>query len=132
MLSALRNAFKVKELRNRILFVLGMMVIYRVGSYIPVPGVDLSVYKEILFEGAGGDIFSFLDLFAGGALKNFTVFAMGISPYITASIIIQLLGGIIPYFQELQKQGPDGRKSWSSLPGMEPSYSLYLKLLVLL
>jgi len=110
VLSALRNAFKVKELRNRILFVLGMMVIYRVGSYIPVPGVDLSVYKEILFEGAGGDIFSFLDLFAGGALKNFTVFAMGISPYITASIIIQLLGGIIPYFQELQKQGPDGRK----------------------
>ena len=110
MLSALRNAFKVKELRNRILFVLAMMLVYRVGSYIPVPGVDLSVYKEILFEGAGGDIFSFLDLFAGGALSNFTVFAMGISPYITASIIIQLLGGVVPYFQELQKQGPEGRK----------------------
>ena len=110
MLSALRNAFKVKELRNRILFVLAMMVVYRVGTYIPVPGVDLSIYKEILFGGAGGDIFSFLDLFAGGALSNFTVFAMSISPYITASIIIQLLGGVVPYFQELQKQGPEGRK----------------------
>lgn len=110
MLSALGNAFKVKELRKKILFVLAMMVVYRIGSYIPVPGVDVARLQEILFGGAGGDVFSFLDLFAGGALSKFTVFAMSITPYITASIIIQLLGGVIPYFEELQKQGPEGRK----------------------
>lgn len=110
MLSALGNAFKVKELRKKILFVLAMMVIYRIGSYIPVPGVDVSRLQKLLFGGAGGDIFRFLDLFSGGALRKFTIFAMSITPYITASIIIQLLGGVIPYFEELQRQGAEGKK----------------------
>ncbi len=110
MLSALGNAFKVKELRKKILFVLAMMVIYRIGSYIPVPGVDISKLQQLLFGGAGGDIFQFLDLFSGGALSKFTIFAMSITPYITASIIIQLLGGVIPYFEELQRQGAEGKK----------------------
>jgi len=110
VLSALGNAFKVKELRKKILFVLAMMVIYRIGSFIPVPGVDVSRLQQLLFGGAGSDVFRFLDLFAGGALSKFTIFAMSITPYITASIIIQLLGGVIPYFEELQRQGAEGKK----------------------
>ncbi|MFP4016670.1 MAG: preprotein translocase subunit SecY [Halanaerobiales bacterium] len=110
MLSAIGNAFKVKELRKKILFVLAMMVVYRIGSYIPVPNIDRTVLQDLLFGGTGGNIFRFLDLFAGGALSNFTIFAMSISPYITASIIIQLLGGVIPYFEELQREGNEGRK----------------------
>lgn len=110
MLSALGNAFKVKELRKKILFVLAMMAVYRVGAHIPVPNIDLNKLQAILFGGAGGDVFRFLDLFAGGALRKFTIFAMSITPYITASIIIQLLGGVIPYFEELQRQGAEGKK----------------------
>ncbi|MFP4661213.1 MAG: preprotein translocase subunit SecY [Halanaerobiales bacterium] len=110
MLSALGNAFKVKELRKKILFVLAMMVVYRIGSYIPVPNINREILQDLLFQGSGQNIFRFLDLFAGGALGNFTIFAMSISPYITASIIIQLLGGVIPYFEELQREGNEGRK----------------------
>ncbi|MFW5972061.1 MAG: preprotein translocase subunit SecY [Bacillota bacterium] len=110
MLSALGNAFKVKELRKKILFVLSMMIVYRIGSYIPVPGVDVNQLQNILFGGAGGDVFEFFDLFAGGALSNFTIFAMSITPYITASIIMQLLTGVIPALEELQRQGPEGKK----------------------
>jgi len=92
LLSALGNAFKVKELRKKIIFVIAMMVVYRIG------------------QGGIGGVFDFLDLFAGGALRNFTIFAMSITPYITASIILQLLTGVIPYLEELSKQGNEGRK----------------------
>jgi len=110
LLSALGNAFKVKELRKKVLFVQAMMVVYRIGAFIPVPNVDVAALQNQMFQGAGANVFDFLDLFAGGALRNFTIFAMSITPYITASIIIQLLTGVIPYFEELQKQGPEGRK----------------------
>ncbi|MEJ6949564.1 preprotein translocase subunit SecY [Natronospora cellulosivora (SeqCode)] len=110
MLSALGNAFKIKEIRKKILFVLAMMAIYRIGAFIPVPGIDVAALQQQLFGGAGGEVFGFLDLFAGGALSNFSVFAMSITPYITASIIIQLLGGVIPALEELQRSGPEGRK----------------------
>ena len=110
MLSALVNAFRVKEIRKKIIFVLLMMAVYRLGAFIPVPNIDVEIIKKILFQGDGTGIFEFMDMFAGGALSNFTVFAMSITPYITASIIIQLLGGVVPYFEELQKQGPEGRK----------------------
>lgn len=110
MLSALGNAFKVKEIRKKIIFVLLMMAVYRLGSFIPVPNIDVFKLREILFSGEGTGIFEFMDMFAGGSLSNFTVFAMSITPYVTASIIIQLLGGVVPYFEELQKQGPEGRK----------------------
>lgn len=107
MLTALGNALKVKELRKKIAFILAMIAIYRLGSYVPVPGVDPSQFRE-LFE-AGG-ILGLLDLFTGGALQRFTIFAMGISPYITASIIMQLLTVVVPKLEQLQKEGPEGRK----------------------
>lgn len=110
MLSALGNAFKIKELRKKILFVLAMMVVYRLGAYIPVPGIDVQILRERLFGGGVGNVFDFLDLFAGGALRNFTIFAMSITPYVTASIIIQLLTEVIPFLKELSRQGNEGRK----------------------
>ncbi len=112
MIKALGNVFKVEELRNRVLFVLGIMVVYRIGAHIPVPGVDVAQIQEFLFAGAGeaGGVFDFLDMFAGGALSNFSVFAMSITPYITASIILQLLTVVSPRLEELQRQGREGRK----------------------
>ena len=110
MLNALSNVFKVKELRKKVLFVLAMMVVYRLGAHIPVPGVDAAVLRERLFGGAAGGVFDFLDLFAGGALRNFTIFAMSITPYITASIILNLLTVVIPKLEELSKQGREGKK----------------------
>ncbi|TDX49269.1 preprotein translocase subunit SecY [Orenia marismortui] len=107
MLSALSNALKVKELRKKIFFVLAMIAVYRIGAHIPVPGINPEALQK-LFTGAG--VLGFLDMFAGGALKNFTIFAMSISPYITASIIMQLLTVAIPKLEELAKQGGEGRK----------------------
>ncbi|OCL27820.1 preprotein translocase subunit SecY [Orenia metallireducens] len=106
MLSALSNALEVKELRKKIFFVLAMIAVYRVGAHIPVPGINPEALEK-LFAGAG--VLGFLDMFAGGALKNFTIFAMSISPYITASIIMQLLTVAIPRLEELVKQGPEGK-----------------------
>ncbi|MFW6381690.1 MAG: preprotein translocase subunit SecY, partial [Bacillota bacterium] len=97
-------------LRRRVLFVLAMMVVYRIGAHIPVPGVDISIIQERIFQGGVGGALDFLDLFAGGALRNFTIFAMSITPYITASIILQLLTVVIPKLEELSKQGNEGRK----------------------
>lgn len=110
MLKALGNVFKVKELRKKVLFVLAMMAVYRLGAHIPVPGVDAEVIQQQLFAGSSGGVFEFLDLFAGGALRNFTIFAMSITPYITASIILNLLTVVIPKLEELSKQGREGKK----------------------
>jgi len=110
LLKALGNVFKVKELRKKVLFVLAMMVVYRLGAHIPVPGVDAEVIQQQLFAGSSGGVFEFLDLFAGGALRNFTIFAMSITPYITASIILNLLTVVIPKLEELSKQGREGKK----------------------
>lgn len=106
MFAALGNALKVKELRDKVLFVLAMIAVYRIGSHIPVPGVDVSIFET---QTQGG-VLGFLDMFAGGALKRFTIFAMTISPYITASIILQLLTVVVPQLEELSKSGPEGRK----------------------
>jgi len=112
LIKALGNVFKVEELRNRVLFVLAIMVVYRIGAHIPVPGVNVAAIQEFLFAGAGeaGGVFDFLDMFAGGALSNFSVFALSITPYITASIILQLLTVVSPRLEELQRQGREGRK----------------------
>ncbi|MFW6386554.1 MAG: preprotein translocase subunit SecY [Bacillota bacterium] len=110
MLKSLKNVFKVEELRNKVLFVLAMMVVYRLGAHIPVPGVDVSIVQEQLFGGGMSETFGFIDLFSGGALSRFTVFAMGITPYITSSIILNLLTVVVPYLEELSKQGNEGRK----------------------
>ena len=107
MLSTLRNAWKIPDLRKKILYTLMMFAIFRIGSSIPVPGVDISYIKKVVDQ-AG--LLSFYDLVSGGALAQFTIFALSITPYITASIIMQLLTIALPSVEELSKSGEDGRK----------------------
>lgn len=107
MLGALASAFKIHDLRKKILYTALLLAVYRIGSFIPVPGVNVA--KLLATYGETG-IFQFLDLFSGGALRRFTVFAMGVNPYITASIIIQLLAVVIPSLEELSKEGVEGRR----------------------
>jgi len=109
MLEKLRNIFKIPELRKRIIFTLSIFVIYRLGGHIPVPGIDAGVLGQF-FEERANTLFGLYDLFAGGNFSRATIFALGIMPYISASIIIQLLGSVIPYFHRLQQQGDEGRK----------------------
>ena len=108
-LSRLRNMFRVPDLRNKILFTIFVIAIYRLGSHIPVPYVDFRAIKELKSSNTGGAI-GFLDLFSGGALTNVAVFFLGIMPYITASIIMQLLGVVIPKLEEWQQEGQTGQK----------------------
>ncbi len=110
MLSRLRNMFRVTDLRNKILFTLFIVAIYRLGSHIPLPYVDFSAIQSLKDRAAEGGALEFLDLFSGGALTNAAVFALGIMPYITSSIIMQLLTVVIPRLESLQKEGEVGRK----------------------
>lgn len=107
MIEAIANAFKVPDLKRRIMFTLGIIAIYRLGAHIPVPGIDVTALRT-LFE--QNPLLGFVDLFAGGALSNFAVFALGIMPYITASIILQLLTIVIPKLGEWAKEGEVGQK----------------------
>ncbi len=107
MISTLKNAFKVEDLRKRIIFVFYMCAIFAVGSHIPIPGVNKEALSHIF---TGGGLFSFLDMFAGGSLRRFSIFALGIMPYINASIIFQLLTVVIPQLEQLSKEGESGRK----------------------
>lgn len=104
---SLSGFFKLKDLRSRLLFTLGMLVVYRLGTHIPVPGIDLEKLAKIFSQGG---LLSFLDLFSGGAMVNFSVFAMGIIPYINASIIMQLLLVAFPQLKEIAEEGDSGRK----------------------
>jgi preprotein translocase subunit SecY len=103
------NIFKIPELRKRVFFTFLMLVIVRIGAYIPVPGVNAVALERIFSQSAGG-ILGFIDLFAGGALRRFTLFALGIMPYISASIIMQLLTVVVPLLERLSKEGEVGRK----------------------
>ncbi|MBR9977844.1 MAG: preprotein translocase subunit SecY [Bacteroidetes bacterium] len=107
-----RNMFKIQELRQRILFTLFMLIIVRFGAHVTLPGVNAGVLADWLDSQAGtGGLFGMFDMFVGGAFSNAAIFSLGIMPYITASIIFQLLGAVIPYFQKLQKEGgEEGRK----------------------
>ncbi len=107
-INAIRNLFKVPELRKRVLFTLGMLVIYRAGSHISVPGVDSEVLKQL--AGQMGAVFGMLDLFSGGNLLRFSIFALGIMPYITASIILQLMTSVYPALKKIQEEGELGRR----------------------
>ena len=107
MLDSLSNIFKITELRNKILYTLMTFAIFRAGIHIPVPGVDASVIESLF---TSGNLFGLLDLFAGGALSKFSIFAMSITPYINASIIMQLLQSVVPQFEAWSKDGEDGRK----------------------
>lgn len=104
-----RNIFAIPDLRKRVLFTFGLLAIYRIGSHIPPPGLDPSALEEF-FKASSGGILGFLDVFSGGALRRLSVFAMGIAPYITASIILQLLTVVWPYLEKLSKEGEMGRR----------------------
>ena len=114
MFKTLKNAFKIKDLRNKILFTFAMLVVIRLGSQLPVPGVDRN-YFSAWFAQQTGDAFSFFNAFTGGSFINMSIFALNISPYITSSIIMQLLTVAIPKLEEMQKEGEDGRKKIASI-----------------
>jgi len=109
MFETLRNAWKVEELRKRILFTLLMLLIYRIGIFVPVPGIDSSVIQDLVGGGAN-NLLGLMDIISGGAFGNYTIFAMGIIPYVNASIIMQLLQVAIPRLEALAKEGEEGRK----------------------
>jgi preprotein translocase subunit SecY len=109
MLQSFKNMWNIPELRRRILYTFGMLAVYRVGGHIPTPGIDNAALLK-LFEQQQGSILGFVDLFSGGNFRRFTIFALGIMPYITASIILQLLTVVWPYLEKLSKEGEAGRK----------------------
>ena len=114
MLTTLKNAFKIKEIRNKLLFTLAMLVVIRLGSQLPVSGVDRHYFSN-WFAQQTGDAFSFFDAFTGGSFINMSILALNITPYITSSIIMQLLTIAIPKLEEMQKEGEDGRKKIASI-----------------
>src|SRR5919202_204516 len=107
MSSRLSNAWRVPELRRRVLFTAIVLAVYRFGSWMPAPGIDSDQIKS-LFQSNQGSILTLLNLFSGGALSQFAIFALGIMPYVTASIILQLLTVVIPKLEQLQKEGEAG------------------------
>jgi len=109
VIESFKNIFKIHELRGRVMFTLGIFIVYRIGGHIPTPGIDAQAMGEF-FSQASGSLFGMYDLFVGGAFSKATIFSLGIMPYISASIIFQLLGAVIPYFQKLQKEGEEGRR----------------------
>ncbi len=109
MIESVRAAMSLPDLRRKILFTIAMLAIYRLVANIPVPGVDLAAWLQFVESGQGGGLIEVLNLLSGGAVSNFSVMAMGVYPYITASIIIQLLTPIIPYFNEMAAEGESGR-----------------------
>jgi preprotein translocase subunit SecY len=106
---AIANAFRIPDLRKRLLFTLGLLAVYRFGGHIPTPGININRWEEF-FSRNSGSIFGFFDLFAGGNIRRLTIFALGIMPYITASIILQLLTVVVPTLEKLQKEGELGRR----------------------
>ncbi|MDD4320691.1 MAG: preprotein translocase subunit SecY [Acidaminococcaceae bacterium] len=112
MLSALNNIFKITELRQKVLFTLAMFIVFRAGTHIPVPGVNASMIEQLF---TSGNLFGLMDMFSGGALSKFSIFAMSITPYINASIILQLLTVVVPTLERWSKEGEEGRKKISKL-----------------
>jgi len=109
VIEQVRNIFRVPELRRRVLFTCALLIVYRIGAHVPTPGID-SHALALFFQRQGGNLLGFFDLFSGGALRRLSVFALGIMPYISASIILQLLAVVVPALEKLQKEGEQGRK----------------------
>ncbi len=114
MFRTLRNAFKIEDLRNKLFFTFMMLFVIRLGSQIPVPGVDRSYFSN-WFSQQSGDAFNFFSAFTGGSFEQMSIFALNITPYITSSIIIQLLTIAIPKLEEMQRDGEDGRKKLTAI-----------------
>jgi len=123
---ALRNAFKIPELRDRIIFTFLALIVFRLGVYIPIPGINIRSWAQF-FEsfrtGAAGGLFSFFDVFVGGALRQYSIFTMSVTPYINASIILQLLMAVVPKLKEIAREGEQGRKKLAK-------YTRYLTVLL--
>ena len=134
MFSWISNAWRVPELRKRVLFTALVLALYRLGSWIPAPGVNSDQIKQY-FSGQGGTILGLLNVFSGGALSQFCLFALGIMPYVTASIILQLLTVVIPKLEELQKEGESGYAKINSeiplpIPRLVISSPMYIRSVV--
>ncbi len=113
---SVRNVWKIEELRRRILYTIGLLLIYRLGAFVTLPGVDASQLAAINAQSdSSNNLLGMLDMFVGGAFSAAGIFALGIMPYITASIIIQLMGAVVPYFQKLQREGEEGRRKITQL-----------------
>src|ERR687889_2277199 len=110
MLRTFLNAFRVPEIRKKLAFTAGMLALYRAGAYIPAPGINVDAVKDISDNFAGSNVLGFLNLFSGGSLQRFAIFALGIMPYITASIILQLLQVVIPSLEKLKNEGEVGQQ----------------------
>lgn len=110
LFQTIRNINKIEDLRSRILYTLGILLIYRLGSKVVIPGIDPHMLANLQSQTSDGGILGLLNMFSGGAFSNASIFALGIMPYISASIVIQLLGMAIPYFQKLQREGESGRR----------------------
>lgn len=113
MIENFRNIFKIEELKNRILYVIGILMVYRIGSFVTLPGIDATQLTQQ--AGDASSLLGLFDMFVGGAFSRAGVFALGIMPYITAAIIIQLMGAVVPYFQKLQREGEEGRRKINRL-----------------
>ena len=114
MIQKIINIFKVPELRQKLGFTALMLLIFRLGGIVLLPGIDRTLVEQFVKQ-SEGNLFGLYNLFAGGFFTQFSIFALGIMPYISASIIIQLLSAVVPYFQRLQKEGPEGRKKITQL-----------------
>ena len=112
---SVRNIWKIEELRRRILYTLGLLLIYRLGAFVTLPGIDAGILAQVNATQTSNNLLGLLDMFVGGAFSAAGIFALGIMPYITASIIIQLMGAVVPYFQKLQREGEDGRRKITQL-----------------
>ena len=112
LVETLKNIYKIEELRTRILFTLGLLLVYRLGSFVTLPGVDHAVLEQWTanFANDSSSLMGLLNIFSGGAFSQASIFALGVMPYITASIIIQLLGIMVPYFRKMQREGESGRR----------------------
>lgn len=135
-IETLKNCWKIEDLRQRILITIAFIAIYRFGSFVVLPGIDPSMLQKLQSQTSGG-LMSLLDMFSGGAFSNASIFALGIMPYISASIVMQLLAVVVPYFQKMQREGESGRKkiNWYTrlltvaiLLFQAPSYLMNLKI----
>ena len=124
LIQTIKNIFKIEDLRARLLYTLGIILLYRLGKYVTLPGVDPSQLANLKNQTASG-IMGLLDMFSGGAFSQASIFALGIMPYISASIVVQLLGIVFPYFQKLQKEGESGRRKMNQ-------YTRYLTVIILI
>lgn len=113
-----RNIFKIEELRTRILFTLALLMVVRIGAHITLPGINTTLLSQASQMPASDTLFGLYDMFVGGAFSNAAVFALGIMPYISASIIIQLLGAVFPYFQNCKKRVKKAEKKLNNLQGL--------------